>query len=188
MLRITEEMRQRKDKWTRQTEEYMTEVGISYEKLLEKNQDEIKKELKSWDTCKWRSEMESKSSLVMYRKYRKEIGGQEEVYDNRKSSDLLFRCRTNNLNLNDRCRFRGEDTKCNICGAETENLNHFLLWCPEYSEERRKYQIIQRPYIEEEENIIGDLLFKDKNIKVAKIIINEIWKKREKKIADIQDN
>ncbi len=102
--------------------------------------------------------------MKIYKEWKNEIGGQEKVYDNRPASEILFKCRTNNLKLKDRKRFQGEETKCDICDAEKEDLNHFSLWCPELNEERIKCTKLQRPYIENQENIIGDLLFnKSKN-------------------------
>ncbi len=74
------------------------------------------------------------------------------------------RARTNNLNLNDRKRFRGEETKCDMCGADNEDLKHFLLWCPAYREERRKFTRLQQPYVEDEEDIIGKYLFENRYI------------------------
>ncbi len=56
-------------------------------------------------------------------------------------------------------RFRGEDTKCDMCWADNEDLKHFLLWCPAYREERGKITRFQQPYIEDEEDTIGKYLF-----------------------------
>ena len=45
--------------------------------------------------------MEKKSSIKMYRKYKKNIK-QEKIYDNRWSSVLLFQARVNMMELNDK--------------------------------------------------------------------------------------
>ncbi len=116
--------------------------------------------------------MNEKTSLkiYIYRKWRKEIGGQEEVYSNSQASEILFKARTNNLNLNDRKRFWGEDTKCDMCRADKEDLKHFLLWCPAYTEIRGKITWLQQPYIED---IIGNYLFENIYIEETK---KEIYK------------
>ncbi len=94
---------------------------------------------------------------------------------------ILFKARTNNLRLNDRNRHTDGDTKCIFCDWTLENLTHFLLWCPAgYNEIRLKSKVLQRPYIENEENIIGQLLFNETNIQETKEIVYEMWKKREK--------
>ena len=98
----------------------------------------IKAVMKEWDTKEWKKGMNEKTSLRIYRQWRTEIGGQEKIYDNRQGSEILFKCRTNTLKLKDRNRFRNEETKCEMCGSEREDLKHFILWCPTYSEERQK--------------------------------------------------
>ncbi len=60
------------------------------------------------------------------------------VYTNSQALEILFKARLNNQRLNDRNRFWGADTKCDICGAHNVDLKHFLLWCPAYREERGK--------------------------------------------------
>ncbi len=45
-----------------------------------------------------------------------------------------------------------------MCGSEKEDLKRFILWCPAYSEERQKNIVLQQPY-QEEEDVIGELLF-----------------------------
>ena len=42
---------------------------------------EIKKRVKDWDTKTWREELNNKSSLNIYRTWKKDIKG-EEIYDN----------------------------------------------------------------------------------------------------------
>ncbi len=113
-----------------------------------------KEDINKWDTMKWRQEMEEKSSLKCYRKWRTEIGGQENNYDNRLSC-VFFKCRTSTLNLNGRKRFAGGNTACELCSEETENLEHFLLWCPEYQRERNENRKLQRPFKEDVEVVIG---------------------------------
>ncbi|RUM32355.1 MAG: hypothetical protein DSY42_01165, partial [Aquifex sp.] len=66
------------------------------------------------------------------------------------------------------------------CEEEKEDLKHFLLWCPAYSEERKKNLRLQQPYEEEEENIIGKFLFDNIKIEEAKEVIYEFWQIREK--------
>ncbi len=99
---------------------------------------------------------------------------------------LLFKCRTDTLNLNNGKRFAGGDTSCEICAEENENLEHFLLWCPEYQRERNVNTKLQRPFKEDVEKVIGELLFQE-NIEEAKETIYNMWKKREKKLKESND-
>ncbi len=52
-----------------------------------------------------------------------------------------------------------------------------LLWCLGYDEIRIKSILLQRPYIENEEQIIGQLLFNELRIQETKDLVYEMWKK-----------
>ncbi len=67
-----------------------------------------------------------------------------------------------------------------MCGSEKEDLKHFLLWGPGYSDERQKNIKLQQPY-QEEESIIGEFLFGN-NIEETKETIHKFWKIREKEM------
>ena len=90
---------------------------------------------------------------------KKEIG-QEHIYDNRAASNTLFRCRANNMNMRDRRRQQ--------CGAEKEDLSHFILYCAAYKEERRRNAMLQHPCQQEEDTLIGKFLFDITHIKEMK--------------------
>ena len=129
--------------------------------------------------------MQEKVSLKLYREWRDKIGGQESVYENSEASLIMFRCRSNTLNLADRKRFQNQPTTCVMCEWEYENLAHFLLQCPAYREERRENLVLQQPYKENEDNIIGKLLFNGQYIEKNKKTIIKFWKIREKKIKSL---
>lgn len=68
-----------------------------------------------------------------------------------------------------------------MCNSELENLNHFLLRCPAYANERKKILQTERLNTEEEEDIIGELLFEEEEfIEETKTVIHEMWKKKER--------
>ncbi len=188
LQRILEEMKASRHKWIKEIEKYVKETGITYEKLKIAKKEELKEIIRKWDTQQWKEEMEKKSSLKIYRKWREAIGGQQEdTCDNREGSRILFKCKTNNLNLNDRKRFKGEDTRCRMCDCECGDLVHFLLWCPVYNEERPKCRELQRPYIENEEEIMGNFLFISDNIEKVKKTIHSFRKIREKSLKEIEN-
>ncbi len=66
-----------------------------------------------------------------------------------------------------------------MCGNENEDLKHFLLWCPAYSADRQKNIKLQQSF-QEENNIIGDLLFGN-NIEEANETVQKFWKIKENK-------
>ncbi len=47
-----------------------------------------------------------------------------------------------------------------MCGKEREDLQHFILHCPAYQEERR-HPGLQCPYQEDEDQVIGRILFEN---------------------------
>ena len=63
-----------------------------------------------WDTGKWKREVNEKSSLEIYKSFKTEIKD-ERIYDNDMSSVILYRERTNNLQLNNRKIFSGGEVK-----------------------------------------------------------------------------
>ena len=130
--------------------------------------------------------MEKKESLDIYRIWRKEIK-EEKVYDNRYSSVVLFKARSNTLPLNDRNRHIGGSTKCTLCDGQKEDLHHFLLECPQLSDIRVKSLILQQPYEEDKVNIIGNFLFENTEIEKKKEVLENLWKKRQLKIKEIND-
>ncbi len=65
-----------------------------------------------------------------------------------------------------------------MCVAEREDLKHFVMWCQEYNQERIKHPKLGRPYREDEDWIIGDLLFYNDDIEITKEILHAFWKKK----------
>ncbi len=112
---------------------------------------------------------------------------EEKIYDNRPASQILFKARTNNPRLNDRNRHTNGDNKCIFCDCNEEDLVHFLSWCPGCEEIRKKTILLQRPYIENEHDTIGQLLFNELKIQESKEIVYEMWKKRESQRKNVME-
>ncbi len=68
-----------------------------------------------------------------------------------------------------------------MCEGKLEDLNHFMLWCPAYNEERGEDGNFQRPYVKNEDMLLGELLFKQGIKNKTKETIYKFWRKREKK-------
>ena len=116
---------------------------------------------KKWDQEQWRSEVDSKKSLQVYRKSKQ--GVQEDpIYDNAPASVILFQARSNTLCLEDRKRHVGEETLCRLCQKENENLVHFILKCQKLSETREAIPPLQHAQKEDDEETLKDFLFNGK--------------------------
>ena len=88
-------------------------------------------------------EMLHKPFLKWYRIGKKNIG-YEMCYRNDISSTYLAKARTNSLQLEEHIG-RGipnYDKTCKLCGEEEEDLEHFLIRCPEL-ERKRNPEIIE---------------------------------------------
>ena len=149
-----------KNKW--QNKNVRETLKITDANLLTLKERDIKKKIKYCDLQIWKEEVGEKSSLEVYRNWRNNIGMQDEVYENSPLSIILYKCRSNTLQLNNRKKFQDESTTWIMCTTENEDLRHFLLKCPGYSQERQELKALHQPYIEDEQEIIGKLFFDNK--------------------------
>ena len=126
----------------------------------------------------------------MYRKYKNEIKEESATYDNTPASTVMYRARANCLKLNDHKRFGNKETNCTLCRQEEENIVHFILTCPELAKIRSENYMkeFQQPYIENEDEIIGDLLFKTENMEEKKEVIYKLWITRKRIIENKSRN
>ena len=132
---------------------------------------------RNFDTENWVKEIERKTSIQIYRKFKTEIK-EEQIYRNDFSSTLLFQARSNTLSLNIENRFRNESTICDLCKVEGENLEHFVLKCRSLDASREK-KFIEKFKDMNNEDILGNLLFNYENIETTKVMLENLWRDRE---------
>ena len=140
--------------------------------------------------------MERKNSLRWYKI--KEKPKRENMYDGSWESRLLFKARTDSLEINEkRRRWGGENDKCEKCedgmDRQVETLEHFMTECKAYEEERRVFESKVKDKIGweiwerrkgEEDRGMKLILGLEENKDIVwdtKHFLNEIWKKRSKK-------
>lgn len=68
--------------------------------------------------------------------------------------------------------------KCVMCGAQEENLEHFMLECPPMSPERKKSLILQKPHQEKSEDVKGNFLFNEEMMERSREVLESMWQKR----------
>ena len=174
------------NKWKIQIDKHLKELNIKYEEIETLKRTKIKSKVREWDSKNWKREIENKSSISIYRTFKKEIR-EEKCYDNRPESNLLFQARTNTLDLNTRNRFKKEDdekdTRCKLCGKENENLIHFLIECKEMEKVRDK-ELMKKYQEENMETMTGNILFNTENIEETKIMLGKMWKYRKERIIE----
>jgi hypothetical protein len=66
-----------------------------------------------------------------------------------------------------------------MCGAEMEDIRHFMLWCTELSGERMNIRQLQQPYEESENDVIGRFLFEKEELERKNGALARMWKLRE---------
>ena len=119
---------------------YLQRLKIdSLNNLIIMNEKNLLTLIKEYDNKNWLEELEEKSTLQLYRNFKKAISA-ECFFDNTYESALLFKARSNTLKLDWRKRFEGGDVQCKLCRDGTEETQeHFFLYCKKLEGIRRKY-------------------------------------------------
>ena len=147
-----------KGHWYTNINSYREELEISWKELFTMSKKELKSRIRTYDTEKWNTSLESKSTLKYYVQGKTKIG-YEFCYRNNLNSTFLARARINSLKLEE-AKGRGNphyDRICKLCREEEENIVHFLIDCKALEEERN-YEIIDSSIEDSEEKMIK-LLF-----------------------------
>ena len=147
-----------KNLWNKKLNDYLSVLGIRFNRLKVMSNQEIIKSTRNFDTENWVKEIEKKTSIHIYRKFKTEIK-EEQIYRNDFSSTLLFQARSNTLPLNIEKRFRNESTICELCKVEGENLEHFILKCRSLDGSRYK-NFIEKFNDMSNEDIIGNFIIR----------------------------
>ena len=129
--------------------------------------------------------MEKKNSLRIYRRFIKEM--KEEDYSGSLESMVWLRARTNSLNLGENSWQRNRDV-CVGCSEERETLEHFILHCPRWEEWRIESRSLQRPRIEETDQVLGEFLFGGHENNTKKRTLLKMWNERQRLIRNNQEN
>lgn len=153
----------------RELEKELRKIDIMEGALGITTANEEMRKVKTWDEKEWQKVMNKKENLCICRKWRTELRDQEKVYNNRSSSVLLFKCRTNNLSLNDRNRFKGQEKMCDLSDNDKGDLINFILWYPACV----KTEMLKATttYEEDEKNITLKFLFNVELVRETKEII-----------------
>ena len=97
----------------------MKDVNISFNDIHQKSKEYLKQFRIKWDLNIWKAELEMKTTLQIYKTFKNNFGD-EEMYDNRPSSNI-------------------KEINCMVCDKdEKEDLSLYVaLHCTAYNEERR---------------------------------------------------
>ena len=108
---------ERETKWIKTTRKYMNVTNINCNDIRLNSKEYLKQFMMKWDRNIWEDELEMKTSLQIYTKNNNDFG-EEEIYDNRSSSTILYKARTNTLQLNDRNRHTNKEIHSLVCDTD----------------------------------------------------------------------
>ena len=135
---------------------------------------EINRTVNEYDESQWKRELELKSTISIYRNEKTSIR-EEKIYENDEASTILFRARSNTLQLEWRQRFTDGDVKCKICNeGEEETLLHFVEKCVALQDTRERHGMNNKK-IEEVLLFSGTL-----DARKSKAFLLDAWKKRKR--------
>ena len=134
-----------------------------------------KKKIRDWDTRKWRTELEGKSTMKWYKEGKKNIQ-YDLCYTNNVSSKTLARARTNTLQVEEFIHRRNgnHDTTCKLCGQVEEDLLHFIIKCPRLNQKRNR-RLMNRWRNRDKNRQLVDLLFNEKDFKEVSQMLRAMW-------------
>ena len=161
---------------------YLKKLGISFEQMVGMKKGQIVRRILKYDSIRWYDDMLTKTSLGIYSRKKREIKD-ERIYYNNRASELLFRARSNTMDLNTDKRHRGESELCDLCERGTENLKHFILECCRL-EDVRDQQIMTKYWKADKEEMIGDMLLDRKETERVGKMIEEMYRKRKRIIEN----
>ena len=167
-------------KWIKVTEDYLQRVGMQErEELWTLKRGELKTKIDEYEHNRWRSELEQRMTVSLYARKKNVIKEESRLYSNDFRSQLLFKMRSNTLNLNWRKRFQNEDTGCSLCRQGEESLEHFLITCREYGNIRNEFGVVGCTV----ERLLGFEQISKREIENYKSYIEKIWRKRKQMMA-----
>ena len=175
--------------------------GEGYNWSLEKWRQVVNVQVKELAWRKWKNSMNTKSTLEWYRE--KDKPKCEIFYDGSWGSELLFKARSQSLEVNGRTyRWSADGGRlCNVCESrEVESVSHVIVECERYEQERRIF--IEHVNKEMNENVFGRWNEDEKDVMclllgikgemnvriieaVKKFLVN-IWQKRKSGIPGNQ--
>ena len=166
-----------KGRWYKQVNSYREELKMTWEEVYEIPKETLKKKIRVYDTHLWKLDLASKSTLKYYAMGKTEIG-YNHCYRNNMNSTFLARARVNSLRLEEAVG-RGNvyhNRTCKLCGQEEEDIVHFIVKCKAL-ETKRRYDLLDRSIENPEERMVK-LLFKQQDFQGAGRMIKELWFKR----------
>ena len=168
-----------KGKWIKRINTYMQTLNLNWKKLKEMTRIQIKNQIREWDTETWKKEMMNSHTMKWYIEAKMKIG-YDKCYSNKITSNFLAKARTNSIQIREVLGRRKEnrennfDRTCQLCGKETEDLEHFLLKCEKLEEGRNKELMKKIEKMKQKEKM-AYILFESKKWEEIGNMIYKLW-------------
>ena len=111
----------RSKSWSRRLILYLKNLGVSFEQMVGMKKGQLIRKILKYESIKWDDDMLRKTSLGIYRRKKREIKD-EKIHSNNRASELLFRARSNTIDLNADKRHRGGSVLCDLLGVTVDAL------------------------------------------------------------------
>ena len=167
------ELENNKGTWKMNSERICNKYQLDKNEFKNLKKKELTDKIRKFETASWKEEMTKKKTLELYRKYKSQIKQEEDYYNDNKSK-IWFQVKTNCLFF----KKKNENNKCKICKEGNEDLNHFILYCNKLSEIRKQHDAFQRPHIENENELLSNIIYKNEDKEGIKAIVEKMWIKR----------
>ena len=89
----------RSNSWSRRLNLYLRNLGMSFEQMVGMKKGQLIRNILRFGSMRWYNDMIRKTSLGIYRRKKKGIKD-EKINSNNRASELLFRARSNTIDLN----------------------------------------------------------------------------------------
>ena len=168
-------------KWIYTIRAYLKTLNITLNELKQTSSKQIDKKVREWDTEQWRINIQDKKTLQLY-KNKKGIKEETDIYDNTQGATLLFKSRTNTLQLGWRKKYTNEDTICKLCNKNDETLEHFITECEALAQTRSQAEIYIE-YKQDNKFTLDNILFPKENtqngMENTKKLLTKLWNTRQ---------
>ena len=159
---------------------YMEAVEINLNTIKDVSPKMLKEAVNRWDKLGWREDIEQKTTLRLYAKYKKIA--EVKWHDNTEESTVMMRARLDVLPLGWRQGFRGGNILCPCCSEEMETMEHFAVQCGHYNIIKNRFDFWRKIQSEEEDDKMAEILLLKGNkedVDDKKKMLYQMWKKRE---------
>ena len=140
---------------------------------------QIKNKIREWDMETWKKEMMNSHTMKWYIEAKMKIG-YDKCYSNKITSNFLAKARTNSIQIREVLGRKKEnkennfDSTCQLCGKETEDLEHFLIKCEKLEDGRNK-EIMRKIEKMKQKEKMAYILFESKKWEETGNMIYKLW-------------